>query len=129
MGQPDLSTKGLLSYPDVAADIVNVFVYNGKQVVHEKDLRAYVSDENVVGAEGKLKGLSRDNCMENLLQMVEMPDDPQIQKYVKNYEINLINLRELSPEQMESFQSDFGCIAKYMNKYYNKRKFSSIRCN
>lgn len=23
---------------------------------------------------------------------------------------------------MESFQSDFGCIAKYMNKYYNKRK-------
>lgn len=66
MGQPDLSTKGLLSYPDVAADIVNVFVYNGKQIFHEKDLKSYVSDENVVSAEGKLKGLSRDNCMENI---------------------------------------------------------------
>lgn len=206
MGQPDLSSKGLLSYPDVAADIVNVFVYNGKQIIRETDLRPYVTSENVISTEGKLKGLSRDNCMENirdgmryaifgfenqndidytmplrvmgydyavyarqveeiiaqnkeneqeawthkilkgqkikpvitlvllyknndkddvmpedLLQMIEMPKDSQIQRYVKNYEMNLINLRELSAEQVESFHSDFGCIAKYMNKYYNKK--------
>ena len=66
MGQPDLSTKGLISYLDVAADIVNVFVYNGKPIVHETDLRPYVTSENVVSTEGKLKGLSRDNCMENI---------------------------------------------------------------
>lgn len=205
MGQPDLSTKGLISYPDVAADIVNVFVYNGKPIVHETDLRPYVTSENVVSTEGKLKGLSRDNCMENirdgmryaifgfenqddidytmplrvmgydytvyarqveeiiaqnkenkqeawthkilkgqkikpvitfvllykdndaddimpenLLQMIEIPTDFQIRKYIKNYEINIINLKELSSEQIKSFQSDFGCIAKYMSKYYNK---------
>lgn len=57
---------------------------------------------------------------ENLLQMIEMPIDFQIRKYIKNYEINIINLKELSSEQIESFQSDFGCIAKYMSKYYNK---------
>lgn len=207
MGQPDLATKGLTSHPDVAADIVNVFVYQGKQIVREKDLRPYVTSESIVSTEGKLKGLSRDNCMENirdgmryaifgfenqedidytmplrimgydysvyvrqveeiiaknkengqrawshkliegqkikpvitfvlfyksgddesempksLLQMIDLPRDTQIQKYIRNYEMNLINLRELSVEQIESFQSDFGCIAKYMNKYYNKRQ-------
>ena len=207
MGQPDLSTKGLISYPDVAADIVNVFVYNGEQVVHETDLRPYITSENVVSTEGKLKGMSRDNCMENIrdgmryaifgfenqddidytmplrvmgydysvyarqveeliaknkeegmeawshkllkgqkikpvitfvlfyknsdtddkmpediFQMIDLPEDAQLHKYIRNYGINLINLRNLSQEQIESFQSDFSCIAKYMNKHYNKKQ-------
>lgn len=66
MGQPDLSEKGLTSYPDVAADIINVFVYNGRHVIQETDLKPYVTNETVVKLGGKLKGLYRDNCMEHI---------------------------------------------------------------
>ena len=204
MGQPDLATKGLISYADVAADIVNVFVYNGEQIENETDLSPYITSENVVATDGKLKGMNRDNCLENirdgmryaifgfenqndidytmplrimgydysvyarqveeivaenakkgvksypsrilknqkikpvitfvllykdsdempedLYQMIDIPQEPQIQSYVKNYETNLINLRNLTKEQVESFRSDLGCIAKYMNRYYNKKQ-------
>lgn len=207
MGQPDLSEKGLTSHPDVAADIVNVFVYNGKQVIHETDLKPYVTNEAVINTKGKLKGLYRDNCMEHirngtryaifgfenqddidytmplrvmgydysvyarqvaefiaqnrkkhpdafihkllenqkikpvvtlvflyqandnssqmpqeLLHMIDMPDDISIQKYVSNYKMNFINLQDLSDEQLKSFHSDFAFIAKYLNKHYNKKQ-------
>lgn len=204
MGQPDLSTNGLTSYPDVAADIINVFVYNGQQIVHEKDLKPYVTSENIVKTEGLLKGVSRDNCLENvhdgtryaifgfenqtdidytmplrimgydysvyarqveelitqnkenqhkawvhkllkgqkvkpvitfvllygtkddmpehLLQMVDLPEDASLQKYVQNYHMNLICLKDLSSEQLNSFQSDFACVAKYLNKQYNGKQ-------
>ena len=38
MGQKDLVSKQLESYPDVFADIVNVFVYGGKRIVAEENL-------------------------------------------------------------------------------------------
>lgn len=37
MGQKDLSAKELTSYPDVVADLINVFVYGGKEVVHSEE--------------------------------------------------------------------------------------------
>ncbi len=207
MGQPDLSEKGLTSYPDVAADIVNVFVYDGKQVIHDTDLKPYITNETLVNTDGKLKGLYRDNCMEHirngtryaifgfenqddvdytmplrvmgydysvyarqveemiaqnkkqqknnfvhkllqgqkikpivtlvflygsddgavnmpqeLYDMIDMPDDVPLKKYVQNYKINFINLRDLSKEQIENFHSDFSFIAKYLNRHYNKKQ-------
>lgn len=209
MGQPDLSVKGLTSFPDVAADIVNVFVYNGKQVLQETDLKPYVTNESIVKTEGKLKGLNRDNCMENirngtryaifgfenqndidhtmllrimgydysvyarqieeiiaenkknqkdafvhkifkgqkikpvitfvllyqsqeddempsnLFEMIDFPEDEEVQMYIQNYKINIIHLGNLSNEQLDSFHSDFAFIAKYLNKHYNKKQLLS----
>lgn len=204
MGQPDLSTKGLTSYPDVAADIINVFVYNGKQIIQEQDLKPYIPNESIVKTEGLLKGLNRDICLENirdgmryaifgfenqndidytmplrimgydysvyarqveeliaqnketqkeswvhklrkgqkvrpvitfvlfygnknempeyLLDMIELPKDPQILPYIQNYRVNLVCLRDLTPQQINSFKSDFSCIAKYLNKQYNRNQ-------
>ncbi len=38
MGQKDIIQKTLESYNDVFADIVNVLVFNGKNIVKESDL-------------------------------------------------------------------------------------------
>ena len=38
MGQKDISEKTLVDYNDVFADIVNVCVYEGKEVVKPDDL-------------------------------------------------------------------------------------------
>ena len=48
MGQKDLSAKELTSYPDVVADLINVFVYGGNAVVHPEELRPYNTGENIV---------------------------------------------------------------------------------
>lgn len=40
MGQKDLAEKLLEDYPDVFADIINVFLFHGKQVVKEEELYA-----------------------------------------------------------------------------------------
>lgn len=36
--------------------------------------------------------------------------------------MNLICLRDLSSGQLSSFRSDFACIAKYLNKHYNRKQ-------
>lgn len=38
MGQPDIAEKYLESYPDVFADIVNVLLFDGRQVIHPEQL-------------------------------------------------------------------------------------------
>ena len=38
MGEKDISEKALLAYNDVFADIINVLLFNGKEVVKEDAL-------------------------------------------------------------------------------------------
>lgn len=69
MGQPDLALNNLVRHADVFADVVNVFVYEGKQVVKAEDLRPYEEKESTASAKAKkgiLKGLYRDVCKENI---------------------------------------------------------------
>ena len=39
MGQHDLASNSLTSYADVFADIINAFVYGGKPVLLEQNLK------------------------------------------------------------------------------------------
>ena len=39
MGQKDMAEKIMEDYPDVFADIVNVLLFDGKQVISEEDLK------------------------------------------------------------------------------------------
>lgn len=55
-----------------------------------------------------------------IYSMIDMPEDKTLHKYIQNYHLNLIRLRELSPTQAELFCSDFACIAKFLSKSYNK---------
>ena len=54
--------------------------------------------------------------------MIRMPEDEAVRKYIQNYSLNLIRLRDLSQEQAEAFRSDFSCIAKFLSKSYTKRE-------
>ena len=200
MGQHDLASNSLTSYADVFADIINAFVYGGKPVLLEQNLKPFYLN-NAVEKDGKLKGLYRDNCMEDvwsgiryviwglenqyvpdqttpfkvmgytytaydrqieefmtrnkethnsaytrqlhpdqklvpvitpvlyygkedipedICSMMQMPEDESVRKYIQNYSLNLIRLRELSQEQVKAFRSDFSCIAKFLSKSYTK---------
>lgn len=66
MGQPDLSSNNLLSHPDVFADIINAIVYEGRLVLKEQYLKPFYLNTSAAKPNGRLKGLYRDNCMENL---------------------------------------------------------------
>ena len=52
MGEQDLSEKILLDYNDVFADIINVQIYDGEEVIHPNDLvntsvhAQYKADDN-----------------------------------------------------------------------------------
>ena len=65
MGHPDLASNSLTSYADVFADIINAVVYGGKPVLLEQNLKPFYLN-SAVEKDGRLKGLYRDNCMEDI---------------------------------------------------------------
>ncbi len=201
MGQTDLSSNSLISHPDVFADIINAIIYDGEQVLDESSLKPYYSNNSAAKGDSRLKGLYRDNCMEDMRNgvryviwgiesqyvsdcttpfkvmgydytaydrqieehasknkksgnkayvkvlhprqklkpvitivlyygtedipasiqdMLDIPKDEAVKKYIQNYSLNLIRLRDFTNEQAEKFKSDFVCIAKFLSKSYNK---------
>ena len=201
MGQLDLSTKRLISHTDVFSDIINAIVYNGEQVVEEKYLRPYHVDESVQKDDGKLRGVYRDSCMEDIrdgiryaiwgienqsnidytmpfkimgydyasynrqieefraqnkknaqnpyekvlfeeqklspvitivlyygegelpcdiYSRINLPENSAVRKYVQNYGVNVVNLSQLTREQLKMFKSDFESIAIALSEAYTK---------
>ena len=59
MGEKDLAQKTLEAYNDVFADIVNVLLFEGKQLVQEKELEQE-SPDSIYKVDGKLHELKRD---------------------------------------------------------------------
>lgn len=59
MGEKDIIEKTLEDYNDVFADIVNVFLFNGKQRIKENDL-VNLRTRSVLKADGKLHEQERD---------------------------------------------------------------------
>lgn len=59
---------------------------------------------------------------ESIHSMMQMPEDESVRKYIQDYKLNLIRLRDLTTEQAELFRSDFACIAKFLAKSYNKKE-------
>lgn len=64
----------------------------------------------------------KEEIPESIHSMMQMPEDDTLKKYIQDYRLNLIRLRELTMEQAELFQSDFACIAKFLAKSYNKKE-------
>ena len=64
----------------------------------------------------------KEEIPESIHSMMQMPEDEAVRKYIQNYKLNLIRLRELTAEQADLFQSDFACIAKFLAKSYNKKE-------
>lgn len=60
MGQKDITEKVLADYNDVFADIVNVFVYNGEQVICPSDLENTSVHAQYKAEDGKLHEEERD---------------------------------------------------------------------
>ena len=59
MGEKDLAQKTLEAYNDVFADIVNVLLFDGKQLVQENELEQE-SPDSIYKVDGKLHELKRD---------------------------------------------------------------------
>ena len=59
MGEKDITHKTLEAYNDVFADIVNVLLFNGRQVIDENDL-VDAQINSFYKAEGKIRSLERD---------------------------------------------------------------------
>ena len=183
MGEKDISEKSLIAYNDVFADIMNVFVFHGQQVVkpselenalvhaqykaengrlheEERDVAKYWKKENVaiafygienqvkvdedmpfriIGYDGAAyrsqlldKGKSivpvatfvlyfgtekRWNYKKSIKEIVEIPDE--LEPYVNDYKINVIEIAWLTEEQLRMFRSDFGIVANF---FVQKRK-------
>ncbi len=200
MGQADLSSNSLISHSDVFADIINAIVYEGRQVLDAQNLKPYYLNKSVHKNSNMLKGLYRDNCMEDMrsgiryalwgienqngidraipfrimgydfstydrqigeftaknktgnkaitqtllpeqkltpvitlvlywgddempksiFDMLNMPDEKNIRKYIQNYKLNVISLKKLTKKQTDRFKSDFKYIAKFLCREYNK---------
>ena len=65
MGQTDLASNSLTSHPDVFADIINTIIYKGRTVLEAANLKPFYVNSTITKS-GRLRGLYRDNCMEDL---------------------------------------------------------------
>ncbi|MBQ8518832.1 MAG: Rpn family recombination-promoting nuclease/putative transposase [Agathobacter sp.] len=183
MGQKDISEKILVDYNDVFADIINVCVYDGEEVVkpeglenalvhaqykaedgrlreEERDVAKYWKKKNIAialyGIENQVKvdtnmpfrmigydGASyrgqlldkrksivpvvsfvlyfgteeRWNKYMSIKECIEIPKD--LDNYVNDYQIHVIEVAWLSDEQLAMFRSDFGIVANF---FVQKRK-------
>ena len=85
---------------------------------------AYVSqlhpDQKLVPVITLVLYYGKEDIPEDICSMIRMPEDEAVCKYIQNYSLNLIRLRDLSQEQAEAFRSDFSCIAKFLSKSYTK---------
>ena len=183
MGQKDISEKILVDYNDVFADIINVCVYDGKEVVkaddlentlvhaqykaedgklheEERDVAKYWKKENVAismyGIENQIKidknmpvrmigydGASyrgqlldkrksvvpvvsfvlyfgteeRWSRYRTIKECIEIPKN--LDDYINDYKIHVIEVAWLTDEQLAMFKSDFGIVANF---FVQKRK-------
>ena len=60
MGTPDITEKTLLSYNDVFADVINVLLCDGKQIVNENDLTDAQTFSQYKAVDGGIKEQDRD---------------------------------------------------------------------
>jgi|GEM_PF-2422905 len=60
MGAKDITEKALEAYNDVFADIINVLLFNGEQIVKENELEDAVVRYHYKADEGKIHEMERD---------------------------------------------------------------------
>jgi len=183
MGQKDISEKILVDYNDVFADIMNVCIYNGKEIVkpdelentsvhsqykaedgklheQERDVTKYWKKGEttiaIYGIENQIKvdknmpfrmigydgaayrgqlldkgknivpvasfvlyfGTEKRWCKKRAIkELVDIPAD--LDEYVNDYKIHVIDVAWLTEEQLAMFKSDFGIVANF---FVQKRK-------
>ena len=181
--QKDISEKILVDYNDVFADIMNVCIYNGKEIVkpdelentsvhsqykaedgklheQERDVTKYWKQRGVeiaiYGIENQIKvdknmpfrmigydgaayrgqlldkgknivpvasfvlyfGTEKRWCKKRAIkELVDIPAD--LDEYVNDYKIHVIDVAWLTEEQLAMFKSDFGIVANF---FVQKRK-------
>ena len=187
MGQKDLTEKQLIGLKDIFADIINVFLFDGKRIMNENDLedidvQSFYEHENdtreqfrdvakawvknhvriaILGVENQtvphkdmvLRCIGYDGAAYRdrikperknkerypvvtlvlyfgskpwnepltLFERVKIPDE--LKPYVNDYKINLIELRNVTPEQVNLFQSDFRVVAEYFYQKNNNKEY------
>ena len=183
MGQKDISEKILVDYNDVFADIMNVCIYDGKEIVksdelentsvhsqykaedgklheQERDVTKYWQKGEtaiaIYGIENQIKvdknmpfrmigydgaayrgqlldkrksvvpvasfvlyfGTKKRWCKKRAIkELVDIPVD--LDEYVNDYKIHVIEIAWLTDEQLAMFKSDFGIVANF---FVQKRK-------
>ena len=71
MGAKDITEKNLEAFNDVFADIINVLLFKGKNLMKEKDLEADTKD-SMFKVDGKIHEQERDASLP-VLNFLKMP--------------------------------------------------------
>ena len=153
MGQKDINEKTFIALNDVFADIFNVLVFGGKQLMKEEalsdqsPLSQYKADDELLHEQERdTFKLWHGHGVNLLLTIVlyfgeklwkyptslkECFEPPLaedeitnvLKKYIQDYQVHVFDIPRLSKEQVQMFQSDFRIVADYFTKVYTKDEY------
>ena len=112
MGQKDLVSKQLENYPDVFADIVNVFVYDGKRVILEDELEPAPTETFYKSNSGELRNQFHDVSKYQMINGTR-----QVQYTLEN---------EISSKRKTVFRKAGYAGAVYREQYDGKEEFPFV---
>lgn len=121
---PDQTTPfKVMGYTYTAYDRqIEEFMTRNKETHNSAYTRQLHPDQKLVPVITIVLYYGKEYIPDNICSMIRMPEDEAVRRYIQNYSLNLIRLRELSQEQVEAFRSDFSCIAKFLSKSYTKKE-------
>ena len=108
MGQKDLAAKELESKPDVFADIINAFVYDGEPVVLPGHLKP-APTETVYERTHKML-----HNQYNDVSKHEMAGQKIRMQYIDNIKLHLFSMAHLPQDIRKRFKSDLRIIVDYL---------------
>ena len=119
----DITEKMLEKYNDVFADILNVLLFAGGDVVDESALtdasdRAKYPVITLVLYLGYEK---RWNYPKRLFEVLDIDED--VRPYVNDFKINLFEIAYLEREKIDLFKSDFRILADYLYQMRENRDY------
>ena len=143
MKPKDITQKMLEKYNDVFADILNVLLFEGIEVVDERSLLD-TPTSSMLKIDNRIRSQDRDvakywqkypvitlvlylgyetrwNCPKTLFECLNI--DERIKPYVNDFKINLYEIAYLEREKISLFKSDFRILADYLYQMRIKRDY------
>lgn len=141
MGEKDLTEKTLEDHNDVFSDIMNGFLFHGKEVVHQDELADISVHSQYKADDARMHELERDvvkywkpgnvitlvlyygtdhrwNQPLSIKELMEIPDE--LDSYVNDYRIHVFDIAWLTEDQLRLFKSDFRVVANFFVKKREK---------
>lgn len=119
----DLTEKNLVEDAEVFADISNVNLYGGENVIQPEELELLPQEMIYKDGEGKpaitfiiYYGKEEWKRPLSILDMLDLDEEEKkkLQPFLLNHKIHLISLSSMNEEEVEKYKSDFWHIIKFL---------------